>query len=139
VRIFPGNYEDYLWRKQGGPEEIAKSARSAGSSNGNRSAPKAPEAGEDPSTALRAGAAPPPQKKKINPYKLKEMEGRRKKLEAEIARAEADIADAEQKLLVFQSAEETIRLTQLLEQRRKDVSERMGEWEAVSQELEEVQ
>jgi len=129
VRIFPGNYEDYLWRKQGGAEEIAKKTAASGSGNGRVGAE--PKAGEDGSSAKP--------KKKINPYKLKEMEERRQKLESEIAQAEADIADCEQRLQVFQSAEETIRLTQLLDQRRKDVSERMKEWEALSQELEAVQ
>ena len=27
VHVFPGNYEDYLWRKQGGPETLAQSSR----------------------------------------------------------------------------------------------------------------
>ena len=27
VHIYPGNYEDYLWRKQGGPEKVAESLK----------------------------------------------------------------------------------------------------------------
>jgi ATP-binding cassette subfamily F protein 3 len=125
VHIFPGNYEDYIWRKQGGAEEIA------------RAHPLRSKDGSEKDVAPENGKGAP--KKKINPYKLREMQERRKKLEAAIAAAEAEIADCEQRLLTFQSAEETIRLTQLLEQRRKDVSQRMSEWEEVSQELETVQ
>jgi ATP-binding cassette subfamily F protein 3 len=133
VHIFPGNYEDYIWRKQGGAEEIAAKSNAAiapGSKNGNEQQGRA--AGGD-------GGSPSAPKKKINPYKLREMQERRKKLEAAIAAAEAEIADCEQRLLTFQSAEETIRLTQLLEQRRREVGESMSDWEAVSQELEAAQ
>ena len=120
VRIFPGNYEDYLWRKQ------------------NPSAP-APEP-EPMATATVGGngdlSQPSIKTKKINPYKLREMENRRQQLEAEISRAEDEIAECEQASLTFVSAQETMRLTALLEQRRRDLEQLMSEWEEVSQALE---
>ena len=120
VRVFPGNYEDYLWRKQNraaAPAEPAPVAASLLGGNGNQaSAPK----------------------KKINPYKLREMEQRREQLEAEIAGAEADIAGCEQALQAFVSAEETQRQSQLLERRRRELGELLQRWEKVSQELEAV-
>src|SRR5437867_8708665 len=50
VHVFPGNYEDYLWRKQGGPEKLA--------------AASTPE----PEPVAVAVAAEP--KKRVNPMKL---------------------------------------------------------------------
>ena len=120
VRVFPGNYEDYLWRKQNRAAAAAEPAPVAASlpgGNGNQA------------------SAPT---KKINPYKLREMEQRREQLEAEIAGAEADIAGCEQALQAFVSAEETQRQSQLLERRRRELGELLQRWEKVSQELEAV-
>src|SRR5262249_43589390 len=44
--VYPGNYEDYLWRKQGGPEALAA---------------------ETPATASLEPAAPPKTEKRVNP------------------------------------------------------------------------
>jgi ATP-binding cassette subfamily F protein 3 len=118
VRIFPGNYEDYLWRKQNrGEGTAAEQAVVAASLPGN-------------------GNAPEPKAKKINPIKLREMEQQRQQLEADIARAETDIAACEQALQVFVSAEESLRQSNLLEQRRRELAEMMAQWEEISQALE---
>ena len=118
VRVFPGNYEDYLWRKQNrgeaAPMEAAAVAASL-PSNGNAPAPKA---------------------KKINPIRLREMEQQRRQLEEDIARAEADIAACEQALQVFVSADETQRQNTLLQQRRQELAAMLARWEEVSQSLE---
>src|SRR5437763_8065938 len=55
VEIYPGNYEDYLWRKQGGAAQLqAQTAKSAGLSvaptNGNR--PPVADAAEPKSKRL---------------------------------------------------------------------------------------
>ena len=120
VRIFPGNYEDYLWRKQS-PAATSMQAdpvanELAAGSNGNSP------------TAAKS--------KKINPYKLREMENRRQQLEEEITKAENEIAECQQAALTFVSAQETIRITALLEQRRRDLEQLMAEWEELSQALE---
>jgi len=120
ARIFPGNYEDYLWRKQNPSapaEEPAEVAPATDTSNGNLSQPAA-------------------KIKKLNPYKLREMETRRRQLEEEITKAEHEIAECEQAALTFVSAQETIRITTLLDQRRRDLEQLMSEWEEVSQSLE---
>ena len=121
VRVFPGNYEDYLWRKQ------------------NRGTPPT-EPFEPASSSLPGGngsqSPPAPKQKKINPIKLREMEQRRGQLEADIAGTEHDIAACEQTLQVFVSAEESQRQTNLLEQRRRELAEMMEEWEEVSKALE---
>ena len=118
VRIFPGNYEDYLWRKQSRGEAAAvEQAAVAPSLPGN-------------------GNAPAPKAKKINPIRLREMEQQRQQLEEDIARAEADIAACEQALQVFVSADETQRQSTLLEQRRQELAAMLAQWEEVSQAVE---
>ncbi|HSB75194.1 MAG TPA: ABC-F family ATP-binding cassette domain-containing protein [Terriglobales bacterium] len=120
VRVFPGNYEDYLWRKQNREPMAAPEAAVSLSAGGNG----------------REGAASGAKPKKVNPYKLREMEQRREHLEEEIARAEGDIAGCEQALQAFVSMEETQRQTTLLEQRRRELALMLEQWEEVSQALE---
>jgi ATP-binding cassette subfamily F protein 3 len=66
VHVFPGNYEDYLWRKQGGPERIVATPASqplpSRDSNG-------------------AGVA-----KRVNPLKLKKAQDRLKEVEQRVPR-----------------------------------------------------
>ena len=50
-------------------------------------------------------------------------------LESEIAQHEAALAD-------FKSVDETMRLTTLVDERRKDLSARVAQWEQLSAELE---
>ena len=114
VEIFPGNYEDYLWRKEGG-QHVAPTlddVPGASRSQANSAAAKQAE------TALPAngnGSAAEP-KKRLNPLKRKQMEDRVKQLEGEIGRAEDEIAQLETALQSFVSAEETQRQSQELEQ-----------------------
>src|SRR5581483_4010398 len=71
VEIYPGNYEDFLWRKQGGAEKLQASvaARQAPvAANGNGTAPAAAN-----------------KTKRLNPIKRKQMEERAQKLEEEIS------------------------------------------------------
>jgi len=120
VHIFPGNYEDYLWRKEN---------RSGSGSDETMAATIAPVNGNGANPAAV-------EKKKINPYKLREMQDRLQHIEVEISRAEAEIADCERGLQTFVSAAETIRLNALLEQRRSDLPAMISEWEELSVALE---
>jgi ATP-binding cassette subfamily F protein 3 len=149
VEIFPGNYEDYLWRKEGGhhveptledvpgprgstleiegPPPLADVARS-GSSNGgsgNGNADLKTEAGEEVA------------KKRLNPIKRKQIEDRVQELEKEIGRAEAAIARCETALQNFVSAEETQHQAQELEQHKSQHAVLLREWEELSQTLQE--
>ena len=117
VTVYPGNYEDYLWRKAGGGQEPVSLDGAAKAETAPVAAPKAPE-------------------KRVNPIKLRKMEERRQAIEAEVARLEAEIADYEAQLANFVSAEETRRTSELLEARRSDLSRRMAEWEDVAQSIE---
>jgi len=119
VRVFPGNYEDYLWRKEGKPLDLALPTNG----QAHHHAPSTP--------------APDPhsQSKRQNPLKLKKQQQRAKELEAQIAALEAEIATDEASLANFVSAEETIRVSEQLEKRRATLDQLMSEWEQVSQEV----
>jgi ATP-binding cassette, subfamily F, member 3 len=124
VEVYPGNYEDFLWRKQGGAaklqEAVVTATHTSVPANGNGSAPSA-----------SAGKA-----KRINPIKRKQMEERAQKLEEQIATLESAITACESFLQNFVSAEETARLTQELDQSRRELQERTTEWEKIGEELE---
>jgi ATP-binding cassette subfamily F protein 3 len=127
VHIFPGNYEDYLWRKQGGapagpPPESA------------------PAADEKPAAVARpaapAGPKPAAGDRRLNPIKLRQMKQRRHAIEDEVTRLEVEIGDFERALANFRSAEETVQLTELLQARRADLQSLLAEWEQVAQAIE---
>jgi ATP-binding cassette subfamily F protein 3 len=124
VVVFPGNYEDYLWRKQAGNGTV--SAQATSESNG---VPRAEivSAQEHPQPA--SGAA---KQKRINPIKLKQMQDRLQEVEEEVARLETEIAQAEMALQIFVSAEETHRQSEALERARSELSQRMAEWEELA-------
>ena len=121
VHIYPGNYEDYLWRKSGGPETLAAAlpSETPAASNGTaaRPEPKAPE-------------------KRVNPIKLKQMQDRRAALEAEVSKTETEIAELETALANFVSVEETVRLNDLVTTRRAALEQLVAEWEEVVQTIE---
>jgi ATP-binding cassette subfamily F protein 3 len=126
VEIYPGNYEDYLWRKQGGAAilqaETAKTVTLATPSNGNQVAAVAETA--DPKT------------KRLNPIKRKKMEDRIHEIEQSIARMEATIEQTELQLQTFVSPEQTQLHTEELATRKRDLKTLMEEWEEVSGALE---
>jgi ATP-binding cassette subfamily F protein 3 len=127
VEVYPGNYEDYRWRKEGGAAELQKAVISASNSqpsngaNGNSSIQK-------PNSEEAAG-------KRLNPIKRKQMEDRLHELEAEINRLEDAIAEYEAGLQTFVNAEETQRLSQALGTTRTELQSRMAEWEQLGQAL----
>ncbi|MGA2000754.1 MAG: ABC-F family ATP-binding cassette domain-containing protein [Terriglobales bacterium] len=141
VTVFPGNYEDFRWRKEQQGTDIPSAAK-AGKAAGHNGAASCP------STLLRVGtgSAAPLQsetteatevsKKRLNPIKLRQMQERQQELEEEVSRVEAEIAQCESGLQTFVSAEETARLSELLERRRSELEPLVAEWEALSVVLE---
>ena len=129
VEIYPGNYEDYLWRKQGRAAvavEIPKpSAISSTSSSVPVNGDRAP-----------AADSSEPKGKRLNPIKRQQMEDRLHEIEEEIAHAETAIALCETELQSFVSADETQRQTQELARRKTDLQSLMTEWEGLSEALE---
>jgi ATP-binding cassette subfamily F protein 3 len=129
VEVFPGNYEDYLWRKE------AKGAASDGFlSSAPALAAAVPIATNHQES--EGQAAPEAKQKRLNPIKLKQMRERLMEVEEEIARLEAAITTAETALQNFVSVEETQRQTDLLNRAKADLEQAMNEWEELSQTLE---
>jgi ATP-binding cassette subfamily F protein 3 len=118
VDVFPGNYEDYLWRKSGGAQ--------------------AASAASTPVEEIPVAPVPAAPARRVNPMKLEKLRDQLAKAEADIASLESEIAQHEAALADFRSADETVRLTELLAARRSQLDSRVAEWEQFSQELEAV-
>jgi ATP-binding cassette subfamily F protein 3 len=114
VNIFPGNYEDYLWRKEGKVVDLTLP-------------------GSQPATSHQQPAAPAASGKRLNPIKLKKMQDRCQQLEQQIERVESEIAGYEAELANFVSAEDTVRVSNLLEKSRAELAKHLAEWEQVSE------
>jgi ATP-binding cassette subfamily F protein 3 len=147
VEVYPGNYEDYLWRKQGGSARQDESIRqqlskaeapqtAPANSNGNRGR-NGNHAGANQNAANQA-ATEPAKAKRLNPIKRKQIEDRVRSLEAEINRAETVIAECEIALQEFVSAEETQRKSHQLQRQKTAHAALIGEWEELSQSLQEA-
>jgi len=128
VNVYPGNYEDYLYRKQG-------------------AAVPAPAAEAAPGPAARAGEAaaaepaapePPARPRRANPLKVRQLEQQAGELEEAAARLEQEIAEIERALQTFVSAEETRRRMEMLEARRQELEQTLARWEQISLELEQL-
>jgi ATP-binding cassette, subfamily F, member 3 len=133
VEIFPGNYEDYLWRKEGG-QHVAPTLDDVPGASRSQSNSAAAKQAETSLPANGNGSAAEP-KKRLNPLKRKQMEDRVKQLEGEIGRTEDEIAQLETALQSFVSAEETQRQSQELEHQKTSHSALLEEWEEVSETL----
>ena len=131
VEVYPGNYEDYLWRKQGGSAKQNEAIRQQLKINEPVAA--------IPSNGNQASAEPAPtaKLKRMNPIKRKKMEDRIHELEAEINRAETVIARCETAMQDFVSADESHRQSLELAQHKTTQAALLKEWEDLSQSLQE--
>jgi ATP-binding cassette subfamily F protein 3 len=127
VHVYPGNYEDYLYRKESG-QAISGAMPS---SNGFKPVAVAPEPVPEPAKVEAKDV------KRVNPIKLKQMQDRFWFLEEEIPRLESSIAATEGALGNFTNATETQRLSQELDELRARHSALSGEWEDLMVQLEE--
>jgi ATP-binding cassette subfamily F protein 3 len=138
VEIYPGNYEDYLWRKQGGAAQQTAAIQKdlASEQPADRAWDEAktaatPTNGNAPSADTADAKA-----KRLNPIKRKQMQDRLREVEEEITKTEAAIALSETQLQSFVSAEESQRQTQELANHRSELQNLMKEWEELSGALE---
>ena len=122
IHVYPGNYEDYLWRKEGGPETLAATSPPAA---------EPPRDAEPTPSRDRDGAV-----KRANPMKLQKLREQLKEVEQDVAALESEIAQHEAALADFKSADETLRLSTLVDERRKDLDARVAEWEQLSAQIE---
>src|SRR6185437_10473342 len=131
VHVYPGNYEDYLWRKEGDAAELAEATAAA-------AAPEPVAVAVAVSSPEEAAAANGKESRRVNPIKLKQMQDRLKFVEEEIPRVEALIEGAEQSLGVYVSAEETARVSAELDGLRERQSALTSEWEELMEQVEAV-
>jgi ATP-binding cassette subfamily F protein 3 len=124
VHVYPGNYEDYLWRKQGMMTAAAPPSKVP------------PVLVEAPVAEINSQVEKP---RRLNPIRIRQMQERLSYVEEELPRIEAAIADTEQSLGVFISVDETSRLTAQLDALRKQQDSLTTEWEDLMSQLEEQQ
>jgi ATP-binding cassette subfamily F protein 3 len=122
VHVYPGNYEDYLYRKAGG------NAASGG-------LPSA--AAPTPAAAVAPEEAEKDKTRRVNPIKLRQMQERCAEVESEIPQVEEAIAATEEALGVYVSAEQSQRLSDILEDLRRQQAALNEEWESLTMQLEE--
>ena len=147
VEIFPGNYEDYLWRKQGGQHvvptlddvpRVVKAKETAG-------APLLADVARSGIANLSidgnngSNATTDQPNKRLNPIKRKKMEDRVAELEEQIGHTEDAIERLETALQSFVSGEESQRQSTELEQQKASHAELIREWEELSELLLESQ
>jgi ATP-binding cassette subfamily F protein 3 len=134
VEVFPGNYEDYLWKKEGKGDAALRSSLPLPQKPAEKAPDKAVEIA--PTTVNGEQQSDSSKVRRLNPIKLRQMQDRCREIEEEVTRVEAEIADYEQALAHFESAEKTQELTTLLDARRSDLETLMTEWEDVSEAIE---
>jgi ATP-binding cassette subfamily F protein 3 len=133
VNVFPGNYEDYLWRKEG--KEIDLTLPGLPDLVGER-APSRQK--QDTAPLPKAPATPSTLKsKRLNPIRLQQMKDRCHEIEEQVARLEAEIEGNAQELTHFRSAADSVRLAKSIEQGRQEIARVMREWEETAKVVEE--
>ena len=128
VQVYPGNYEDYLWRKSGGPAAVQAAA--AEMQRAHIPVAETPIVAQ-PITAVLLST------KKMNPIKLKQMQQRVRFAEDEMPRMEERMIALETALGNFTSAADSQRQTAELAALRTAHEALMLEWEDLSTQLEE--
>ena len=158
LHIYPGNYEDYLFRKQGGiptntAELKAKLTRDSSTNAhidpatgmfkevkqvGTVAAPPPVESTHEIEGSLEpVTATPKPNVKRLNPIKLKQLEGRVAAIENELPQLEDRIAQATQQQAVFTTADAAVQLAAELDALRERHAALNAEWEELGMQLEE--
>ena len=123
VHVFPGNFADYLWRKEGGHEKVPTI--------------KDVLIGVPPAQPIPISS--PDSKataKRVNPIRLKQMKVQAQDLEGKIAALESEIQQAELRLSDYTTPQESLRLSSMLADRRVQLERAMTEWECITQEIE---
>jgi ATP-binding cassette subfamily F protein 3 len=147
VHIYPGNYEDYLFRKQGGVAKVMNEAASNPHIDHATGMLKAstqvgatvsmPSTNEMNGSLAPVTAAPKKDIKRLNPIKLKQLETRVAELEEELPDLEARILAAEQQQAMFTTAEAAQAVAKELDTLRNQHAAYSAEWEELATQLEE--
>src|SRR5579862_4124947 len=140
VEIFPGNYEDYLWRKQGGQHVAPTLDDVPGTKKAKSSGAPAGAAGIESTVAAQpangnTSVESEIPKKRVNPIKRKQMEDRVRELEEKIGSTESEIERLETALQNFVGADESQRQSQELDQHKVSHAALLKEWEDTAEAL----
>ena len=119
VAVYPGNYEDYLWRKNGGPAQVTQALE--------------PVAANPVEPVVSAAAS---NGKRLNPQALKKLQDRSTAIEARLAALEQEIAAIDERLANFVSVEETQRLASEAAAKRAEISTLEAEWTDLQESIE---
>jgi ATP-binding cassette subfamily F protein 3 len=130
VHIYPGNYEDYLWRKQGGPEKVSVSLSESLKPHVPEPAPPEPEPVHE---AVHAAT----HARRVNPIKLKQIEDRLTAVEQKLTEIDIRIDTAEQSLGHYVSSEVSQQTAASLDDLRQQRIVLTTEWESLASTLEE--
>ncbi len=159
LHIYPGNYEDYLFRKQGGIPTNTAALKAMLTTDSATNANIDPATGMFREVKQTGSAAPPPASapslhemagslepvtpvaksnvKRLNPIKLKLLEDRVAAIEEELPQLEDRIAQAEQQQGNFTTADAAQRLAAELDALRDKHAALSAEWEELGMQLEE--
>jgi ATP-binding cassette subfamily F protein 3 len=159
LHIYPGNYEDYLFRKQGGIPTNTAEAKAKLTRDSATNAHIDPATGmfkevkqvgamgvspreseHEIEGSLEPVSAPPnpkPHVKRLNPIKLKQIEDRVAAIEEEMPQLEDRIAQAGQQQAVFTTADAAVKLAAELDTMRDRHAALTAEWEELGMQLEE--
>ncbi|MBY0373132.1 MAG: ABC-F family ATP-binding cassette domain-containing protein [Bryobacteraceae bacterium] len=119
VAVYPGNYEDYLWRKNGGPAQVTQALEPVAASPVEAVVPAAASNG-----------------KRLNPQALKKLQDRSTAIEARLAALEQEITAIDERLGNFVSVEETQRLSVEAAAKRAEISTLEAEWTDLQESIE---
>ena len=125
VVVFPGNYEDYMFRKQGGVAAMEAGIKSTA----------AAPAQDAPSQQGSGDSA----KKRVNPIKLKQMQQECAKLESRVAELEAEVAKCEQIMSNPSGQDALMEASQKVQKLIEERDSTMDKWELAAAALEELQ
>jgi ATP-binding cassette subfamily F protein 3 len=143
VHVYPGNYEDYQFRKANAASPAASQPRAHGAATGADPKPDAlPVLPAPLGSPTPNSSAVSPQKasvtaRRLNPIKLRQMQERLQVVEEEIPRADAAIAVTETAMGNYVSAEETQKQAAELARLRTESTALATEWEELMLQLEE--
>jgi ATP-binding cassette subfamily F protein 3 len=157
LHIYPGNYEDYLFRKQGGiptnTADLKAKLTKDSATNANidpatgmfkevkqvgATAASPKESEHEIEGSLEPVISPPKANvKRLNPIKQKQIEDRIAAIEDELPQLEDRIAQAEQQQSVFTTAEAAQQLAAELDALRDRHAALNVEWEELGMQLEE--
>ena len=116
VEVFPGNYEDYIWRKNADAATLAGKVTLA--------------------APVPTSSAPAKQQSNKEANRVKKLKERHQFLEDKVAQLEEHIANHERELAHFKSVDETLRVNGIVESGRLELQNVMSEWEQIGSQIE---